>query len=192
MFCLYCQKSCKNLNSLRNHERLCKENPNRQESNFKHVKQPWNKGLNKSDPRVLKNAKNISKSLSGKPSKTIWTDEMRKAKSEWRKQLHKDYPETHPNRRLSGNHKKMSYPERIAFDYLTKLGIQFEHNKKVGEYYPDFTIGNLIIEIDGDYWHNKEKDKIRDEQLNKLGFNVIRISTKENIENKLREILFVA
>lgn len=28
--CRYCGKECKNANSLRNHERLCKENPNRQ------------------------------------------------------------------------------------------------------------------------------------------------------------------
>lgn len=191
MICSYCQKSCKNKNSLQNHERLCKENPNKQESNFKHVKQPWNKGLNKSDPRVAKNAENVSKALKGKPSKTIWTDEMRKAKSEWRKQLHIDHPETHPNRRLAGNRKSMSYPEKIAFDYLTQQGIEFEHNKKVGKYYPDFILGNLIIEIDGEHWHDKENDAIRDEELNKLGFNVIRISTKEHIENRLKEILSV-
>ena len=32
--CKYCGKECKNLNSLHNHERLCKQNPNRDESNF--------------------------------------------------------------------------------------------------------------------------------------------------------------
>ena len=30
MICKFCSKECKNQNSLRNHERLCKENPNRQ------------------------------------------------------------------------------------------------------------------------------------------------------------------
>ena len=29
--CRFCGRECKNINSLRNHERLCKENPNRQE-----------------------------------------------------------------------------------------------------------------------------------------------------------------
>jgi hypothetical protein len=29
-YCCHCGKECKNENSLRNHERLCKENPNRQ------------------------------------------------------------------------------------------------------------------------------------------------------------------
>lgn len=34
MICKYCGKECKNNNSLHNHERLCKQNPNHQESNF--------------------------------------------------------------------------------------------------------------------------------------------------------------
>jgi hypothetical protein len=36
MNCKFCEKPCKNNNSLRNHERLCKKNPNKQEvvSNF--------------------------------------------------------------------------------------------------------------------------------------------------------------
>ena len=32
--CKYCGKECKNDNSLRNHERLCKSNPNRQLTNY--------------------------------------------------------------------------------------------------------------------------------------------------------------
>jgi hypothetical protein len=32
LLCKFCSKECKNDNSLRNHERLCKENPNKQES----------------------------------------------------------------------------------------------------------------------------------------------------------------
>ena len=35
LLCKYCGKECKNENSLRNHERLCKENPNKQESSLK-------------------------------------------------------------------------------------------------------------------------------------------------------------
>jgi hypothetical protein len=34
MLCSFCGRQCKNKNSLRNHERLCKENPNRQQPNF--------------------------------------------------------------------------------------------------------------------------------------------------------------
>lgn len=34
MNCKFCNKECKNNNSLRNHERLCKLNPNRQLTTF--------------------------------------------------------------------------------------------------------------------------------------------------------------
>lgn len=48
MKCKYCSKLCKNENSLRNHERLCGSNPDRQTSNIHRFKKenptPWNKG----------------------------------------------------------------------------------------------------------------------------------------------------
>jgi len=194
LVCKFCNKECKNLNSLRNHERLCGSNPTRQSSNLNSRldKTPWNKGLTKTtDNRVKQNAKAVSLALMGRPSKTIWTDDMRKAKSEWRKQLHKDFPEMHPNRRLAGNRKKMSYPEQVAYDYLTQYNIVFEHNKKIDKYYPDFVIGNIVIEIDGAQWHDKEKDKIRDAILIAQGYKVFRIDSKENIEERIKEILSV-
>ena len=192
LVCKFCNKECKNLNSLRNHERLCKLNPEKQVSNLtvRQDKTPWNKGLTKdTDTRVMNNALLVSESLKGKPSKTVWTEEMRKAKSEWRKQLHKDFPEMHPNCKLAGNRKKMSYPEQVAFDFLTSHNVVFEHNKKIDKYYPDFVIGNTIIEIDGAQWHDKEKDKIRDEILSSYGYTVVRIISSENIQQRLTEIL---
>lgn len=50
MKCRYCGKDCKNDNSLRNHERLCPLNPNKQASNltaWNNAKLSWNKGLTK-------------------------------------------------------------------------------------------------------------------------------------------------
>ena len=62
--CNFCRKLCKNGNSLRNHERLCKENPERQESSwvkFNHERGAWNKGLTKeTDERLLKASKTLS------------------------------------------------------------------------------------------------------------------------------------
>ena len=114
---------------------------------------------------------------------------MKKAKSEWRKQLHKDNPEAHPNRRLAGNRSKMSYPEQVAFDYLTRTGVQFEHQKCVLKYFPDFVLGGVIIEIDGSYWHDKEKDALRDQELKDAGYIVHRINSKERIEERIEEII---
>ena len=189
--CSFCDKLCKNPNSHRNHERCCPSNPNRNYKNGMLGKTAWNRGLTKQDPRVRKGAEKLSKSLKGKPSKVIWTEEMRKAKSEWRKQLHKDHPEMHPNRKLAGNRNKMSYPEKVAFDWLQENKVQFEHQKKIGNYYPDFVIGNTIIEIDGEYWHCPEKDKIKDDFLMSLGYSVHRIKAKDFIEQRLKELLGV-
>lgn len=189
--CKHCSQEKKNHNSLRNHERLCKSNPEKQESNFKYVKEPWNKGLDKSDIRVEKYSKGISEALKGKPSKVIWTDKMRKAKSEWRKQLHSDNPETHPNRRLAGNKRKWTYPEQVAGNWLEKNNFTYEKNKRIGRYYPDFVIGSIIIEIDGEYWHYEEKDRVRDKNLSDLGYTVHRIKAKERIEERLQELLGV-
>jgi very-short-patch-repair endonuclease len=191
LICKHCESERKNLNSLRNHERTCPSNKDRIYVSHTQGKTAWNKGLSKeTDSRVAQYSKTLAVVNKGRPNTTVWTYEMRKAKSEWRKQLHIDHPETHPNRKLAGNRKKMSYPEQVAFDYLTGTGVQFEHNKKIGKYFPDFVIGNLIIEIDGKQWHkDKEKDTQRDLILNSHGYTVIRISTDENIESKLEEIV---
>ena len=195
MICRHCSKECKNENSLRNHERLCKENPDRQLSSLVKWNErkdgPWNKGLTREDPRVAKNAESVSKALKGKPSNMVWTEERRKAKSEWKKRLHEEHPELHPNRLLAGNRKSWTYPEKVAGEWLDKNNIQYERNKKVDAYYPDFVIGAMIIEIDGKRWHDEERDRIRDKKLNELGYTVYRIDAKENIEKRLQEILDV-
>ena len=58
--CKFCNKQCKNTNSLIQHEMRCKSNPNRIEiviSKFNSGRSAWNKGLSKeTDERVLKQA----------------------------------------------------------------------------------------------------------------------------------------
>jgi hypothetical protein len=46
LLCTHCHKECKNKNSLRNHERLCKNNPVRQSTPFMDNKQLGHKGTN--------------------------------------------------------------------------------------------------------------------------------------------------
>jgi hypothetical protein len=56
MLCQFCKKNCKNHNSLRNHERLCKENPNRQIiiSNFIEWNKKVKSGLEKVSNQYIK------------------------------------------------------------------------------------------------------------------------------------------
>lgn len=147
--------------------------------------------MTKADPRVARYSEKVSIAMKGKPNNTVWTDEMRKAKSDWRKKLHEEHPEMHPNRKLAGNRSKMSYPEKVAYECLQSLGISFEHQKRIDGFYPDFVIGSIIIEIDGERWHNPEKDSIRDKKLNDAGFTVFRIKSKENIQQRIKEIISV-
>lgn len=72
--CQFCGKFCKNKNSLCNHERLCKLNPNRQISSFvaynktaTHV--AWNKGLTaETDARVRRNGESLHKYYEANPN----------------------------------------------------------------------------------------------------------------------------
>ena len=163
-------------------------NPNAGYFDSENPRIPWNKGLDKTDSRVQKYAEGISKSTKGKPSNYIWTEERRKEQSERKKKLYQECPETHPNRKLSGNKNKWTYPERVAGEWLDKNNILFERNKKVDKYYPDFVIKNIIIEIDGEYWHDQEKDSERDKKLSELGYTIHRIKAKERIEERLERI----
>lgn len=60
LFCKFCSKQCKNLNSLTQHEIRCKENPNRISSSLlisycNSGRPAWNKGLTAdTDPRIAK------------------------------------------------------------------------------------------------------------------------------------------
>lgn len=163
-------------------------NPNKGYLDAENPRIPWNKGLDKTDPRVRKNAESVSKATKGKPSNYIWTDERRKEQSERKKKLYQEHPESHPNRKLSGNKNKWTYPEKVTGEWFDRNNIVYERNKKIDRYYPDFILGNIIVEIDGEYWHNQEKDQERDKKLSELGYTIYRIKAKERIEDRLESI----
>ena len=211
--CQFCGKECKNRNSLCNHERLCKLNPNHQLSSFValnekirrgEVKQ-WNAGLTKdTDERVAKNAESLSSALQQKvsagwkpyfASDEFWTADMRAQKSAEKIQLFKEHPELHPNRKLASN-KSMSYPEQITANWLSDHNISYEcqyrtvfndKNRYVDFYLADY---KLYIEVDGEYWHAKstEIDAAKDLfALQKQGINTLRIKPKLGIEKQLSQ-----
>lgn len=65
---------------------------------------------------------------------------------------------------IEGMAKKMdknpTAPERYFIEILNELGIEFETQKIVGGKIYDFFIPskNMLIEVDGDYWHAKDKE----------------------------------
>lgn len=202
--CQFCGKICKNSISLSNHQRICKNNPNRQISNIEKYNQtnhvPWNKGLTKETSESVarnaigaKNAANREehKSRMREFNKKYWTEERRKAKSEEKKRLYAEHPEKHPNRKLANNKKKMSYPEQVAYTWLVEHKISFEHQKRFGKYFADFYVYDkkLVIEIDGERWHDVNKDKIRDSWIvDNFQVQIVRIPTNEKIIDRLNDL----
>lgn len=76
--------------------------------------------------------------------------------------------------------KSPSSIEKIIAEELKKHNVDYSQQVVMLERFKvDFLINDdIVIECDGDYWHNlpniKEKDKIRDELLTKNGFKVFR------------------
>ena len=197
--CKYCGKSYKNILSLRNHERYCNKNPNRQESPFvkynkKHTSGEipiWNKGLTKeTNESVAKISKKLKdKYASGEliPSSLgrCHTNEEKEHLSVLRKEYLKNNPDKVPY--LLNHHSKQSYPEKYFEkifsndDVLCKLKKEF----KVGLYSLDFAFPEIkfYIEIDGEQHYLDERiiehDKIRNEVLEKMGWYGIRIRWSE-------------
>ena len=116
-------------------------------------------------------------------------------RSEQKKQLYKEHPEKHPNRRCAGKAKGMSYPEKVARDWLQQNNIDFiqqyhfvtdKFNRYVDFYCEKF---NLFIEIDGEYWHRYRlyEDKNKDEDASAHGIRTLRVSAKSRIYDTLKE-----
>lgn len=113
----------------------------------------------------------------------VWDEKHREhARQQMLNRIKQD-PNNHPNRKLANNRNEMSFPEKVAFDYLKLKNINFEHNKYIKPYWPDFCIGNIIIEIDGKRWHKPEKDKIRDDNLLSMGYKVYRFDSQKIIKD---------
>lgn len=186
LVCKFCGKVCKNPNSLRNHERLCPKNPNHQTSNFKHVKQPWNKGLtSETDPRVRDWGKRMSQSFKDGTLTPVWlgkhhssdtkkiSDSMKKAHSEGR---------AHNIGECRWNNEP-SYPEKFFMKVIENefVNKNYVKEKPFGRFSLDFAWVDLkkCIEIDGKQHETDEKQKVRDVAKNKLladeGWELLRI-----------------
>lgn len=203
--CKYCKKECKNSNSLRNHERLCKYNPNRQESQFVKFNKlktdgiinVWNKGLTKfNDERVnkqsntLKNKYESGELISPNKGRKHTDEEKRNLSIKKRKYLLKN-PDKVPY--LLNHSSKISYPEQYFIDLFLSENIDLKYHKQVGIYQLDFYNDDLMVyvEIDGEQHYqekSQEKDKIRDKFFENLGWKGMRIRWSEFIQSENKDI----
>ncbi len=86
--------------------------------------------------------------------------------------------------------REMTLPEVLLWEQLRaqKLGVKFRRQHSVGQYVTDFcsVAEKLIVEIDGEA-HSRgaapERDAVRDAFLAIQGFEVVRITAKDVLEN---------
>lgn len=186
--CRYCNKICKNANSLRNHERLCKLNPNRSISKFEDIEWQKNKtgdgkGINKfikaKQLGIIIKVSDETKEKIRKKAKN--RKHSKETKEKISKSMHA-YLLKNPDKvpyRLNHYSKGISYPERYFKFILDYNKIFYEFQYSEGLYNLDFKIGNIDLEIDGEQHYLDKRvydhDIIRNENLKKKGYKIIRI-----------------
>jgi hypothetical protein len=184
MNCQYCKKECLNPNSLRNHERLCKENPNRQilKSNFiaynKERKDLGLPGSNqytkaKKEGRVITLSDDTRKKLSDSVKGRKLTNDQKSRISDSMKKVVREKPESYSASNVNGRVKKVLYKgilldskwelefakwcdeESIPWEKNT-VGFEYEWNGK-RIYYPDFYLSSIkrYVEVKG---YERERD----------------------------------
>ena len=112
------------------------------------------------------------------------------------------YKTTSPDRyrKLSEKAREMrgvpTEAEKLLWEYLraNRLGVKFRRQHPLGDYIADFVCleKRLIIELDGKcHEDNTEHDKLRDNELLKLGYRTVRFTNEElfgDIEHVLSTI----
>ena len=175
--CRFCGKPCKNANSLRNHERLCKLNPNHQISNWvkwNETHEIWNKGLTKeTDERVKKYGETLTVRYKGtEEGKRIFSHphslEYKQKMSEVAKQRH--FGGWHTSRTF--DYKGIKLDSQYELDVAKELDenqikwerpsyfIWKDNTGNEHRYYPDFYLPeyNVYLDPKNDYLiHNESK-----------------------------------
>lgn len=87
-----------------------------------------------------------------------------------------------------------SYPEKFFEQVLTELGVTFKREVRIGKWFADFVIGDLVLEIDGrQHDDRKEQDAEKDAFLKSKGYRVSRIrwrnpKTKTGLQTMMSEL----
>lgn len=211
MECKYCNKLCKNDNSLRNHERLCKLNPNRQVliSNFIKWNDSVSRGLQKASNQHIKAKENgdviiVSKETRNKISKahkgrTLTSEQKDKIKIAMRKAVLEN-PDSYTANNVSGRTPIIMYNgfklkgtweletakwldrQNIKWTNILK-GFDYEWQGSTHIYYPDFylTEYDRYIEVKG---YERERDRAKWKVVKDL------IVLKKDEINKIKNDLF--
>ena len=204
LLCKYCQQECKNENSLRNHERLCKENPNKQMHPRGNLgKVGWNKGLTaENDARVFKNTESLKRQRSINGSNWLGkthseaTKNLMSIKACTRLQKNSKYSKNIEY--IPGVILESTYEVRTAeiLDALNikwikvRTGYIWNDDGKQRRYIPDFYLPeyDLFLDPKNDYLIEKDKRKINSAmEINSI--TVIVLSDNQISKEYIKSIL---
>jgi predicted nuclease of restriction endonuclease-like RecB superfamily len=194
--CKFCLKECKNPNSLRNHERLCPQNKDRNYVSQTLGKPAWNRGLTKETSEIVK-------SLSEKISKTMTGRTGHKHSEETKQKISEQRSINNKGGRskwfeIAGQRVQGTWELNVALKFeeheirwiKLKTGkdiLKYEMHGKIRSYTPDFYLPDfdLYIEIKG-YWWGDDKEKMKI-VMEKYPDRKIIIVEKEEYENILKD-----
>lgn len=181
--CRFCGSERKNGNSLRNHERLCKENPNRQRiEEYTHTEK-WeksckgHKGANqftKAKKLGLPLPEGTMKGKRGPWAGKKRTEEQKRKISETQKRNFKE------SCNKSIWHTQLENRKSFAEQYFDTCFPNLKQNYHVDRYFLDLANPEkkIYIEVDGEQHYNDRKvvehDKIRTKRLEELGWKCLR------------------
>jgi hypothetical protein len=176
LLCNFCNRECINPNSLRNHERLCKENPNRQIMTGYNPRNTGKVGKNQhTKAKELGTVYVVSQETRDKLSKaateqnaTKWTDEQRHKHSIVMREAVLNNPESYTSNNVCGRVKIEDYKgekfhgkwELMVAKWFDSNSIRWERkikpfnyfwNNKWHLYFPDFYLPDLdkYVEVKG-------------------------------------------
>lgn len=194
MICRYCGKPCKNANSLRNHERQCKSNPDRVPPPPKTQKFRDAIAKRKNSNQYIK-AKELGlppptisddtrEKLKENAKNQVWDDERRKKHSRIMKKVVENAPESYSSGNVCGRVRQYEYRgekfhgkwELAVAKWLDDKGIKWDRKVQPKSYFwkdawhlyfPDFYLPelDLYIEVKG---YETERDRAKWESINKL------------------------
>lgn len=171
--CKFCGKSCKNLNSLKCHERLCPSNPDRIYVSHTKGLKPWNTGKNKETDVRLKE-KGISLSEKFRSGELIHSWKGKHHSEETKLKISKSMIKAQKEGRAYNIgqcrwNNKHSWPEQWLIEVLKNEfqmieHIDYETEYSFGRFSLDFAWPNrkICIEVDGKQHDTDEAQKIRD------------------------------
>ena len=197
--CKYCEKECIGKNSLLNHERLCKENPNRDKSYFIEYNQYRKNNNIKGSNQYIKAKKlglpvpKISEETRKKMSES---SKLKKHTEETKRKISESMKIAHENGKAHNigscrHNNEPSYPEKWFMKVIeNELPIkEYKREFPFYKYALDFAWPELkiCIEIDGEQHERfdeyKKRDLEKDELLKKDGWTELRIPWKDCYKN---------